>query len=151
MFKDSRRFQRLALNATVKFRQYLDYRNGTYSQQEPIEATAIDVSEGGMGIQAGISLPQNAFLRIWISLTGINNTGEVIFYGPIEALAKVRWAIPWQEKTFRFGISFLEMKEEDRQMLKGFINNNIKPREKVIRKIDQASGAVLPFDKDSLL
>jgi len=143
MFKDTRRFQRLALNTTIKFKQYRDYEKRIYYEDKEIDAVALDISESGIGIQTRCFMPAKTYLQIWISLSSLNQEGQIVFSGPMRILGKVRWVIPWDDNTFRIGISFLEIQEEDKNTLKNFINSHIGNKEKIIRQRDVSSGTVL--------
>ncbi|MFH0913652.1 MAG: PilZ domain-containing protein [Candidatus Omnitrophota bacterium] len=143
MFKDNRRFQRLTLDTEVQFRQFKDYEKKLYYEDKPVDAVATDISEGGMGIQARSLIAVKTYLEIWISLSGLNQEGEVVFYGPMKVLGKVRWVIPWDDNTFRMGISFLDIGEEDRKAITGFIRSHAGVQEKIIHPRDVSSGTVL--------
>ncbi|MDD4980288.1 MAG: PilZ domain-containing protein [Candidatus Omnitrophica bacterium] len=149
MFKDSRRFQRLALNTQIKFKQYSDYDRKIYLEDKEKEAVAIDISEGGLGIQTKTFIAAKTYLEIWISLSGLNQIGEVVFYGPIKVTGKVRWVVPWDDNTFRMGVSFLDMQEEDRKALSGFLNSHTGIQEKIIHQKDISSGTVLGDKRES--
>lgn len=142
MFKDTRRFQRLALNTAIKFKRYRDYEKRIYYEDKEIDAVALDISEGGIGIQSRCFIPAKTYLQIWISLSSLNREGQIVFYGPMRILGKVRWIIPCDDNTFRMGISFLEIQEEDRNTLKDFLNSHRGTKEKIIRQSDVSTGAV---------
>lgn len=141
-FRDARRFQRLTLNTAIEFRRYRDYQRQIYYEDKKIEAMALDISEGGMGLLTKTFIPQRTFLEIWISLSGLNQEGQVVYYGPMRVLGKVIWIVPWDNQSFRLGITFLEMQDEDRKTIASFIKANIGFKEKIIRQKDVSSGTV---------
>jgi c-di-GMP-binding flagellar brake protein YcgR len=143
MFKDVRRFQRLALDAEIKFKQFTDYERKIYYEDKEMDAVAVDISEGGIGIQTPRFIPEKTCLEIWISLSGLNPEGQMVFYGPVRVMGKVRWVIPWEDKTFRMGICFLDMQEEDKKTITNFIRAHMGIQEKIIHPRDISSGTVL--------
>jgi len=143
MLKDGRRFQRLALNTEVQFRQFKDYEKRLYYEDKPVDAVAIDISEGGMGIQTRSFIAAKTYLEIWISLSGLNQEAQMVFYGPIKVLGKVRWVIPWDDNTFRMGIFFLDMPQEDKKTITDFIRLHSGIQEKVFHLKNVSSGTVL--------
>lgn len=147
MFKDSRRFERLSLNTAVKFRRYSDYDRRAFADDKEIEAVALDIGEGGIGLQSGIMVVVKTYLQMTISLSSLNKEGEVIFYGPLCVNGKVRWVVPWDDHTFRMGISFLDMSEEERKGIQDFINGHVGIKEKIIHPHDASSGTVLGGNK----
>lgn len=141
--KDARRFHRLSLNTSIKFKQYRDYEKRIYYEDKETEALALDIGEGGMGIQTTSFIAEKTYLEIWISLSSLNEEGQMVFCGPIRIIGKVRWIVPWEEKTFRLGISFLEMQEQDRKAIRDFISAHIGVKVKTIHPKDVSSGTIL--------
>lgn len=145
MFKDSRRFQRLSLNTGIKFQPYRDYAKKIFYENKEIEAQALDISEGGLGIQSRYYIPEKTYLSIWISLSSLNREGQMVFYGPMELVGRVAWVVSCADKSFRIGIYFVQMLPQDKKVLADFINSHTGFKANIVHNKEGASGAV--FDK----
>lgn len=143
MFKDVRRFQRLSLNTDIKFKPYKDFVKRIFYEDREIEATAVDIGEGGIGIQSRYFVPEKTYLEVWISLSSLNEEGQIVFYGPMKILGRVCWVNPYPDNYFRVGICFVDIRQDDKKVLVGFLNAHAGFKDKVIRKKQSASGAIL--------
>jgi c-di-GMP-binding flagellar brake protein YcgR len=143
-YADKRKFQRLTLYIDVMFKIYRDYQRHIFLDEKEIHVATIDISEGGIGIQSSQLIPEKSILDILINVTNLNKKGEFEFNRPIEATGKVCWVNPLEDGSFRMGIAFIKIAEEDRSNIRKFIGKHIHETEKRVRERENQYGRRYP-------
>jgi hypothetical protein len=74
-----------------------------------------DLSEGGLCFIAGLEVPVNTQLTIYLFLSGAAATAK------LEVCGVVRWRVRLEDVgLFRYGVSFLGLHDNDRKLLAAF-------------------------------
>jgi c-di-GMP-binding flagellar brake protein YcgR len=105
---DRRRFQRLKFNLSVNYRVDEPWYVRLKFKGQEIEATAINLSEGGLAILTGYDIPVASLLVLKFSLFKLDRSGEVCFYDPIEISGQVRSNMVYEKNKFRLGLCFVK-------------------------------------------
>lgn len=119
--QDRRRFQRLDLNVIVVYRVDEPPLVRIQIGEKEIEASMLNLSEGGMALVTRYNLPAWTVLSIKFTLSRIDKDGKVVFYGPMEIRGEVRSSMPLEKNEFRVGICFTEMSQRDRAEIANFV------------------------------
>jgi len=119
---DRRRFQRLELNVIVIYRVDAPPLVRIQVGDKEIEATMLNLSEGGIALLTKYNLPPWTVLSIKFTLSRIDKEGKVIFMGPMSIRGEIRSNIPFSKDEFRLGICFTDVAHRD----KGDISNFVK-------------------------
>jgi len=99
------------------------YQAGAGTRPITCLTNIVNLSEGGAQIVTfEQTLAPGTRLDLQFQLPGLKN--------PVKAAAEVSSTVKVREKLFRSGVRFLEMREEDRKALKGFIEARIKKTKK---------------------
>lgn len=117
---DRRRFQRLRMNLTVVYRVNQPLTVRMLIGDEEIEATTLDLSEGGMALLTKFDIPRGTSLFIKFTLFKVDKAGKVNFYGPMLISGEVRSNVISENDEHRLGICFVNMDEQDRQEMNSF-------------------------------
>lgn len=120
---DRRRYKRLALNLSVVIRLGGPIEQRVVLEEEEIEVSAIDVSEGGLGIISKYLIPKHSLLHIIMDFTAIDLQGGVIFHKPLDVEGEVRSVVDWEGDQYRLGIKFTKITNEDKTAIKAFVRN----------------------------
>jgi c-di-GMP-binding flagellar brake protein YcgR len=118
---DRRRYQRIKLNLTVNYR--VDgpwYVRVKFGDQE-IEATTLNLCEGGMAILTGYDIPVTSSLSLKFFLFKIDNEGQVRFYDPVEINAGVRSNIACGNDQYRLGLCFTRTEISQNSRMSDFV------------------------------
>ncbi|MDD2702422.1 MAG: PilZ domain-containing protein [Candidatus Omnitrophica bacterium] len=118
---DRRRFQRWRMNLSVIYRVDQPVTVRLMIGDKEVEATTLDLSEGGMALLTDYNIPVGTSLFIKFTLFKVNSDGKVNFYGPIMIGGEVRSNIP-SDKKYRLGICFSQMDPQDKTEMAGFLN-----------------------------
>lgn len=119
--RDRRRYQRLALNISVVIRIGGTIDKKASLGEEEIEVSALDISEGGIGLISAQTVPKGKIVEISMDFTTLSLEGEVVFHKPVSAEGEVRSVIPWEKDRFRLGIMFTKIDRENRIIIKEFV------------------------------
>ena len=118
---DRRRFQRLALNLSVNYRVEDPWYVRLKIGDQEIEATALNVSEGGMALVTDHNVPVSTLLFITFSLFKADRHGEIVFFTPVVTDGKVRSNLSYDRESFRLGIAFVRTGPQASSSLQRFI------------------------------
>ena len=113
---DRRKFQRLKINLTVWY---------TFFDKE-VEATTLDLSEGGIAFIAKHSIPVGTLTCLTFSLFKTGKDGVVKFSDPVAVTAEVRSNFPISESEFRLGLSFKSIDQKKQENIAGFVKEGFK-------------------------
>jgi c-di-GMP-binding flagellar brake protein YcgR len=120
---DRRRFQRLELNLNVFYKVDLPVYVKLWIGDREVEATTLNISEGGMAFLTSYDIPLASVLMIKFSLFKVNRQGEVDFSKPVEISGEVRSNDHWEGKEYRLGICFIRKDEEVKTQLSDFVKS----------------------------
>lgn len=118
---DRRRFQRLRLNLTVVYRVDEPMTVRMMIGDQEIEATTLDVSEGGMALLTKYNIPVGTNLVIKFTLFRVEKDGKVNFYGPMIISGEVRSNVIAENNEHRLGICFITVEMRDKSELTSFL------------------------------
>lgn len=93
---------------------------------EEVEATALDLSEGGMAISVNCDIPVSTALLIKIMIYKVDKENNFKFYKTIEIQGEVRSNVFLNTTMYRIGISFTKIDEEEKKELIDFAKINKK-------------------------
>jgi c-di-GMP-binding flagellar brake protein YcgR len=122
-YNDRRRFQRLNLNLNVFYKVDQPVYVKLWVGDREIEATTLNLSEGGMAFLTAYDIPLASLLLIKFSLFKINRQGEVDFSKPVEITAEVRSNNSWENKEYRLGVCFIRKDEEVKTEISDFVKS----------------------------
>jgi hypothetical protein len=109
-------FQRLHCNLNVwyKVEDSPDFQHQFCDSE--IEAVAVNISAGGIGLISDYSIPKFAILSItFILLRKTNVPGEVAREKPVRLKGEVRYSLTAEDNKFHIGIRFMEVPDECKQ------------------------------------
>jgi c-di-GMP-binding flagellar brake protein YcgR len=118
---DRRRFQRLRMNLSVIYRVDQPVTVRMMIGEKEVEATTLDLSEGGMGLLTEYNIPAGTSLFIKFTLFKVSSDGKVNFYGPVVIGGEVRSSV-LSEKKYRLGICFSQIEPQDKTEMASFLS-----------------------------
>ena len=118
---DRRRYQRLKLNLSVNYRVENPWQVRIKFGDREFEATALNLSEGGMAILTNCDIPIASSLILKFSLFKINKFGEVNFYNPVEISGQVRSNMISEKDLYRLGLCFTREECEENKRIGNFV------------------------------
>lgn len=121
--KDRRKFMRLKASLFVCFKLDKRFYLPRLAEDEEVEATTLDISQEGLALLSKHQIPVLADLIISCMLIGVDKKGLVIFSHPLEVTGEVRSSVPWDDKEYRLGIYFKQIKPEDKEQIAKFISS----------------------------
>lgn len=121
--EDRRKYFRLRAVLFVCFTLDRSFYIPSLSEEQEIEASTIDISQGGMAIATRYNIPMKAILHIKCLLLGVGRRGEVAFSRPVEVSGEVRYSEPMNPGAYRLGISFMDIDNEHRQQIGNYISS----------------------------
>ena len=122
-YNDRRRFQRLNLNLNVFYKVDQPVYVKLWIGDQEIEATTLNLSEGGMAFLTAYDIPLASLLLIKFSLFKINRKGEVDFSKPVEITGEVRSNNSWESREYRLGVCFIRKDEEVKTKISDFVKS----------------------------
>lgn len=125
--EDRRRFQRLDLNIIVIYRVDEPASVRVQIGEKDVEATMLNLSEGGIGLITKYNIPVWTFLFIKFTLSRMDKNGLVRFFGPMAIKGEVRSNVLLERDEYRLGISFTQMDREDKITIADFVKSALKP------------------------
>ncbi len=121
-FEDRRRFQRLSVNITVFYQIESPSELLELVGPQEIEATTVNLSEGGMAFVTGHNLPAWTKLAVKFFLFKSGMTRSMLrFMKPVRIAAEVRTNVPLETNEYRVGVSFKDMSPVDHERLSAFV------------------------------
>jgi len=113
----------LNLNLSVNYRVVGPWYVRVNFGNKELEATAVNISEGGIAIITGHNIPVSSSLELMFSLFKINRYGEVCFYNPTEITGRVRSNTVCGNNQYRLGLSFVEAESEVNKRIGAFVRS----------------------------
>lgn len=117
---DRRRFQRLDLNISVFYRVHEPLVVRLLIGDKEVEATIINISEGGIALATEYNIAVDTLLLIKFNLSVMADDGKVSFYGPIQISGEVRSNV-FLDNKYRLGIRFTQIQDKDRVYIADFV------------------------------
>jgi len=90
-------------------------------EDKEIEATALDISEGGMGILSEHDIPKHTILALTFVLYKRNDSGEVSTYKPLLVKGKVCYSLLSEVSKYHLGICFTEVITVNKSEISEFV------------------------------
>ncbi len=120
---DRRRFQRLDLNIAVFCRVTEPPSVCVQVGDKEMEATMLNLSEGGIALLMNYNIPFWTILLIKFTLSKMDKDGKVKFYAPLEIKGEVRSNISLEKNEYRLGIRFMDLDYEDKAAISDFMKS----------------------------
>ncbi|MCM8820278.1 MAG: PilZ domain-containing protein [Candidatus Omnitrophica bacterium] len=117
--QERRKFKRVNVNFIVIYRIHQPVKLRMFINDKEVYAIMIDLNEGGMAIVSSYQIPENTLLLIKFTLIDPTATFESRI-SKIELMGEVRYCILREDKSYRLGIRFTQIKEEDRLIISNF-------------------------------
>jgi len=118
--KKKRHFRRARVSLTVVYRANEPLSVRMLTADKEIQATMVDLSEGGMAVLTNYSLPQSSILLMRFTLFKIIKE-DVSFYGPVSITGEVRYNTMVDKDLYRLGICFIKIEEQDKREIANFV------------------------------
>ena len=122
---EKRKFKRVAVNFIVFYKVNSPLRVRIKIGNREIEALAVDISEGGMAVYTDREIPPVAVVNVKFimiddyAISPQDHTRSILVRG------EVRYNIFIEEqKTFRFGMQFVDLPVDDRLFISNFAANS---------------------------
>ncbi|MCM8787323.1 MAG: PilZ domain-containing protein [Candidatus Omnitrophica bacterium] len=117
--QERRKFKRVKVNFIVIYSIHQPVKLRMFINNKEIYAIMIDLSEGGMAVLTSYQIPENTLLHIKFTLIDSTATFESRI-SKIELMGEVRYCTLREDKSYRLGIRFTQIKEEDRVIISNF-------------------------------
>lgn len=117
---ERRKFERLKVDLSLIYRINKPWYVRVLIGGNEVEASALDLSEGGIAINTNYNIPVSTVLFIKIMVYKVVGENNFHYYKTLEVEGQVRSSNPLGNGKFRTGILFTRIKDEDRQELIGF-------------------------------
>ena len=124
--QDRRRFQRLDLNITIIYRIHEPLVLRVQFGDKEIEATMLNLSEGGIGLITSYNIPANTVLFIKLTLSRMNEREQIVCYDPMAVMGKVCSNAMLEKNEYRIGIYFTRIDQKDRDEIRNFVKMTLK-------------------------
>lgn len=121
--EDRRRFKRLDLNITVFYKVHEPLHIKLMVGDKEIEATILNISEGGIGLLTHYNIPTWTALFIKFNLSRMNKLGIIKTYGPMNIKGEVRSNVSLEKDEYRLGICFIDIDPKDKTTIADFVNS----------------------------
>ena len=118
---DRRKFKRLQINITVIYRVREPLIARIVIGDNEIEASALNLSQGGIALVTSRNVPCETVLDIRFSLSKMDPKGLVSLYAPMKISGQVRSNLKLSEDEFRLGICFVEINAKDKAKIAEFV------------------------------
>jgi c-di-GMP-binding flagellar brake protein YcgR len=118
--EERRHFKRARISLTVVYRTNEPLSVRMLTADKEIQATMVDLSEGGMAVLTNYSLSQSTVLLMRFTLFKIDKE-NVSFYGPVSITGEVRYSTMIDIDLYRVGICFTKIEEQDKREIASFV------------------------------
>ena len=122
--EEKRKFKRARVRLTVVYRTNQPLSMRLLTADKEVQATIIDLSEGGMAILTNYAVPASTVLLMRFTLFR-GDKEDVSFYGPVAITGEVRYSTVVDKDLYRLGISFTEIAEEDKRQITEFVKTSL--------------------------
>jgi len=118
--EEKRRFKRARVSMTVVYRANQPLSARMLTADKEVQATIVDLSEGGMAILTNYAVQADTVLMMRFTLFRVDKE-DVSFYGPVSITGEVRYNTMIDKDLYRVGISFTEISQEDQRQIVDFV------------------------------
>lgn len=120
---DHRKHQRVPATfiVTYKLKSTIDVALKLMDKEMP--AVAVDISEGGMGLDVAQNIPVGAFVRLKFMMLNDLATLEPERQRQFLLDAECRFSEPTPVKSYRVGVKFNHISKEDKKFITEFIRD----------------------------
>lgn len=118
---DRRKFQRLKVNLSVRFRLDEHFQVSSIPWDRDIDAQALDLSEEGMAIATRYDIPLYCVIILKFLIFKLDRKGVVTYSEPIEINGQVRSNITLNDKERRLGVYFKGIDSSARSKIQDYI------------------------------
>lgn len=125
---ERRRYQRLGVNLSSLYKiKAPDYVRNLFEERNEFEGMITDLSEGGLTMTVGHSLPVATKLSISFVIYEYDHLGIVNFYIPLKVSGYVRNINSDLNDEYRMGISFCGINDDKQERLEDILYSSLRP------------------------
>lgn len=129
---ERRRFPRLKINITVIYKVDRPSHVRVSIGEDEVEATTIDLGEGGVAIQTDYDIPLTTVLSIEFMIYKVDDKDNFKLYKSIKATGEVHSNVLLGKNKHRLGICFTQIDEEVKSEIADFVRMGINSRKRHI-------------------
>ncbi len=125
---ERRRAERVKVNITVAYQIEKPISIKMLVGEEEVEATIVDISEGGLAILTKHDLPLATLLAVEFMLIRTERETSFKYYESVKIKGEVKSSIILGEDKYRLGVSFKGLDEESKFKISAFITKGNLPK-----------------------
>lgn len=118
---ERRKSERVRVNITVAYQIEKPISIKMLVGEEEVEATIVDISEGGLAILTKHDLPIDTLLLVEFMLIRIDKETNFKYYESIKIKGEVKSSVLLAEDKYRLGVSFKNLEEESKFKIAAFV------------------------------
>ena len=122
---DRRKYQRLDLNIVLLYRVNEPIVVRMQVGDKEVEATMLNLSEGGMGFLTNYNIPVGTELLIKFTLSRMDKECKITFHGPMKIVGEVRSNFALERSEYRLGVCFTKIALQDKTEIISFIKTTL--------------------------
>ena len=126
---ERRKAERVRVNITVAYQIEKPISIKMLIGEEEVEATIVDISEGGLAILTKHDLPMETLLVVEFMLIRSEKETSFKYYESVKIKGEVKSSIVLAEDKYRLGVAFKGLGEESKFKIAAFVKKGIIPKE----------------------
>lgn len=126
---ERRRAERVRVNITVAYQIEKPISIRMLVGEEEVEATIVDISEGGLAILTKHDLPIDTLLVVEFMLIRSEKETSFKYYESVKIKGEVKSSIVLAEDKYRLGVAFKGLNEESKSKIATFVKKGNIPKE----------------------
>ena len=126
---ERRKSERIRVNITVAYHIEKPISIKMLVGEEEVEATVVDISEGGLAILTKHDLPLSTLLLIEFMLIRVDKETNFKYYESVKIKGEVRSSVLLAEDKYRLGVSFKNLDDESKFKISAFVRKGTTPKE----------------------
>ncbi len=125
---ERRRAERVKVNITVAYQIEKPISIKMLVGEEEVEATIVDMSEGGLAILTKHDLPLGTLLMVEFMLIRTEKETNFKYYESVKIKGEVRSSTVIGEEKYRLGVEFKGLDEENKFKISAFVKKGAAPK-----------------------
>lgn len=126
---ERRKAERVRVNITVAYQIEKPISIKMLVGEEEVEATIVDISEGGLAILTKHDLPMATLLVVEFMLIRTERETNFKYYESVKIKGEVKSSVILSEDRYRLGVAFKGLDEESKFKISAFVKKGIAPKE----------------------
>lgn len=126
---ERRKAERVRVNITVAYQIEKPISIRMLIGEEEVEATIVDISEGGLAILTKHDLPIDTLLVVEFMLIRSEKETSFKYYESVKIKGEVKSSIVLAEDKYRLGVAFKGLSEEGKSKIAAFVKKGNLPKE----------------------